>query len=226
MPNDKMISIIRSNYELLPVLNRFGLKLGFKDKTVKEICEENYINPDFFLAIINTYNNKKYFPEKELSSFSPLEIVKYLKATHIYYLEYLLPRIDDLLKELIRQNESKSQDLKMIEMFYRNYKQELVSHIREEEEMVFPYVIDLVQNKSKISSHPGIHAFEKEHSNVEIKLNDLKNLILKYVNPDYDQNTCNEFITNLFRFEKDIMDHSRIEDKILIPMVLSMEKSV
>ena len=52
MPNDKMISIIRSNYELLPVLNRFGLKLGFKDKTVKEICEENYINPDFFLAIL------------------------------------------------------------------------------------------------------------------------------------------------------------------------------
>jgi len=221
-----MFDVVRSNYDLLPVLHRFGFKLGFRDKSVAELCSEQEINPDFFLAIINTYHNEDYFPEEELLAFSPIEIVRYLKETHKYYIAYVLPKIEELLFDLIIKSKSDSQDLKMIELFYTNYKQELVSHIREEEEMLFPYVIELVEKNEVKAAHPGIHAFEKEHSNVEIKLNDLKNLILKYVNPEYDQHVCNEFLTILFRFEKDILDHARIEDKILVPMVLNYEKSI
>lgn len=37
--DDKMISLIRDNYDLLQSLGRFGINLGFGDKTVKEVCE-------------------------------------------------------------------------------------------------------------------------------------------------------------------------------------------
>ncbi len=96
LKKDKMATLVRSNYQLLPVINRFGIKLGFKDKNVEEICLEKEINPDFFLAIINTFNNKDYFPEANLSSFSPLLIVDYLQKTHRYYIDYFLPKIENL----------------------------------------------------------------------------------------------------------------------------------
>jgi regulator of cell morphogenesis and NO signaling len=35
--NTKMADIIHGNYLLLPVINRFGIRLGFKDKTVKDV---------------------------------------------------------------------------------------------------------------------------------------------------------------------------------------------
>jgi regulator of cell morphogenesis and NO signaling len=98
-------------------------------------------------------------------------------------------------------------------------------HVNEEELDVFPYVTSLVNNK-KVSPNYRIHAFEKEHANVDIKLNDLKNLIVKYIEPVYDNNICNDFLIHLFHFEKDIKDHARIEDKILIPQVVEVEKQL
>ena len=47
-PTDKMIDLISDNYSLLQVMSRFGLSLGFGDKTVKEVCELN-------LSLIHIY---------------------------------------------------------------------------------------------------------------------------------------------------------------------------
>ena len=65
--------------------------------------------------------------------------------------------------------------------------------------------------------------FEKEHEIVDLEIDDLKNLILKYIDPDYDVLLCNELISEIFRFEKDILDHARMEDKILIPMIQQIQ---
>ncbi len=223
---DKMVNLIRSNYHLLPVLNRFGLKLGFKDKTVLEICNENSINPAFFLAIVNTFNNSEYFPEEELRSFSPLLIVDYLKKTHRYYIDFTLPKMEHLLARLVTNCTEECEQLTVIEAFYKRYKSELLNHINEEETTVFPYVEYLINDPALVKKSYSIGKFEKEHDDVEMEINDLKNLIIKYLNPVYDLNVCNEFLITLFRFEKDILDHARIEDKILVPQVVALEKSL
>ncbi|SHF30293.1 regulator of cell morphogenesis and NO signaling [Mariniphaga anaerophila] len=220
--NDKLSFVIHRNYHLLPVLNRFGIKLGIKDKTVDDICREMKISTGFFLAIINTYNNEEYFPREELLTFSPLEITHYLKKTHQYYFLVVIPRLDDLLEKLIASNTSDFKGLKMVDVFYKKYKEELTQHINYEEERVFPYVINLIKNK-KIDPRYTIRSFETEHSNVDEKLNDLKNLIIKYLTPDYDENICNDFLITLSLFEKDLEDHARIEDKILMPITIEIE---
>ena len=50
---DKMISLIADNYSILQSLGRFGINLGFGDKTVKEVCEEQDVDTYTFLAIVN-----------------------------------------------------------------------------------------------------------------------------------------------------------------------------
>jgi len=229
---DDLSWIIQQNYLLLPVINRFGLSLGFGDKKVIEICDETGISSDFFLAIINTFHNPDYFPEEALLSFSPLMIIDYLQNTHAYYLEYSVPRIDNLLNKLLGDCTDHCKELNMIESFYKKYNEELLIHIRNEDEKIFPYVRNLHQyaenkqnNQDKLEKY-SIRQFEKEHTSVDEKLNDLKNLILKYLKPAYDQNNCNEFLFALFQFEQDLKDHARIEDKILVPKVLELEKQM
>ena len=141
--SDKLFDLINANYNLLPVINRFGIQPGFKDRTVAEVCAEKQINKDFFLALINTYNNPNYFPEAELLSFSPLFLVKYLKKTHAYYLEYFLPKLEVLLEKLISGSAESSQDLQVIRSFYENYKKEFLLHIRDEEENLLGQDYDL-----------------------------------------------------------------------------------
>lgn len=223
--NDKLSHLIHQNYHLLPVLNRFGIKLGIKDKTVEDICSERKISTGFFLAIVNTYHNEEFFPREELLSFSPLEIIRYLRKTHQYYFQTVVPKLDDLLGRLIASSHEDFKGLQMVDVFYKKYKKELTQHIDYEEERVFPYVINLVKNH-KIDPKYTIRSFEQEHSNVDEKLNDLKNLIIKYIAPDYDENICNDFLITLSLFEKDLEDHARIEDKILMPMVIEIENKL
>ena len=52
-PADKMSDLICDNYSLLQVMSRFGLSLGFGDKTVKEVCQMNGVDYRTFLTVVN-----------------------------------------------------------------------------------------------------------------------------------------------------------------------------
>lgn len=221
---DKMSSLVSANCNLLPIINRFGIKLGFKDKTIGDICRDHDVNTDFFLAIVNTYNDEKYFPEDKLLSFSPLLLIDYLKNTHNYYIGYVLPKIERMLKTIIEGSSEYSSSLKVIASFYQKYKEELLLHLQTEDEKVFPYIVDLYKNRILRKGSKSIEEYEDEHTNVEEKLSDLKNLVIKYLEPTYNHNDMNEFLLALFSFEKDLYDHARIEDVILVKQVVMLEQ--
>ncbi len=218
----QVIDVVEINHHLLPVINRFGIHLGNKDQSFEQICLAQNIDIDFFLAILNTYHDENYFPEQELKTFAPLMIIDYLQKTHQYYKEYVLPKIDRLLDGMIKSANTKTDQLALIVTFYEKYKREFLLHIQEEEDEVFPYIKSVLSHTQKADLYT-IHSFEKEHGNVDDKLNDLINLIVKYVEPVYDPNLCNEFLVEIFQLEKDARDHARIEDKILIPLVVELE---
>jgi regulator of cell morphogenesis and NO signaling len=223
---DKMAFLIRSNYHLLPVFHRFGFTLGFRNKSVEQLCIEKGLNADFFITIANTFHNKNYFPEEKLLAFSPILIIDYLRKTHQYYISYSLPKIEVLIHTLILSGNTNKNEMQMIEEFYLRYKTKLLKHIDDEEKMVFPYIDKLINKPGSITNKTFRLNFEEEHENVDLEIDDLKNLIVKYINSDYDELVCNELIAEIFRFEKDIFDHARIEDMILIPQVKQLQNKL
>ena len=223
---DKMSSLISRNYNLLPVINRFGIQLGFKERSIEDVCNENQIDTDFFLAIVNTYTDESYFPESELLSFSPILLIDYLKNTHKYYISYVLPKIEHLLNQVLSSCNENCSSLKMISTFYQKYKTELLLHLKLEDEKVFPYIINLYEKRELNHDGSSIEVLENEHTNVEVKLSDLKNLVIRHLKPTYEDNAMNEFLMALFQFENDLNDHARIEDHILIVQVLEFEKEL
>ena len=52
-PDDKLINIIGDNYNILQDLGCFGINLGFGDKTVREVCEDQKVDTYTFLAVVN-----------------------------------------------------------------------------------------------------------------------------------------------------------------------------
>ena len=63
-PNMQMSEAVEEHPSLIPVINRFGIRLGLGDKSVKTVCEEYRLDTDFLLTVINTFLNEEYFPEK------------------------------------------------------------------------------------------------------------------------------------------------------------------
>ena len=77
-PNMQMSEVVEEHPSLIPVINRFGIRLGLGDKSVKAICEEYRLDTDFLLTVINTFLNEEYFPEKKLQTFHTSQIIDYL----------------------------------------------------------------------------------------------------------------------------------------------------
>lgn len=235
-PTTRLSDLIHANIGLLPVLNRFNIELGFGDKTVQEICDSKMVNPDFFLEIVNAYHNEHYFPQRSLMQFSSLLVVNYLSKTHQYYIEILMPELDVLLDKMLSYiQENNKTYIDLIRKFYADYKKELIEHIENEEKNIFPFIKEIQLAFDKGISYDklpdeiqvfSIKTFEQEHGNLDEKLLDLKNIIIKYLPPDYNSAFCHDFLMKLFFLEKDLIDHARIEDKILVPKVLELEKEL
>jgi regulator of cell morphogenesis and NO signaling len=231
----KMADVIHGNYLLMPVINRFGVSLGVGEKTVRAVCRQHKIDVDFFLAIINAFSHEHYFQEKKLQTFNVLMIVDYLQKTHRYYVEAQVPLIEKLLNNLLRKSSVDIKRLKLIKKFFLEYKQELLSHLEREDVTTFPYVRKVyrlfntlhptAREKMALSKY-SMHVYEEEHTDVDEKLYDLKNILIKYVRSDSMNAVYQEVIFELFRLEKDIQDHTRIENNILLPLVGEMEDAL
>jgi len=233
--NNKLATVIHKDHTLLPVINRLGIKLGFGDLTIRELCIKEGIDVTFFMEIINVFHDENYFPEKKLRDFSVTIVIDYLQKTHRYYLDYVIPEQERLIELFMERCTNGRQEMELISKFYNKFKEEFTSHLQFEEVHVFPYILELneiILNPSKKSNflkqnqNIAVKGFEEEHGNMDEKMFDLKNIIIKYLPPNYDLNIGNSLLTNLFMFEKDMKNHSRIEDKILIPKVNQLEKMI
>ncbi len=228
----KMAEVIHMNYLLLPVINRFGIKLGFGDKTVEKVCRDHGLNLSFFLDIVNTYHDPSYFPRDKMRGYPATLIIDYLLQSHEYYNRTMLPEAEGMIEKLVSTCSGHCEDLRLIEDFYRKYKEELQNHLSGEEIHFFPYVRALVEGKTggkdletlRREYNFSYQAHADEHESVIAKLVDLKNILIKYLPPDYDVEVCNNLLYWLFIFEDDLKDHERLEDVILLPVLENIEQ--
>ena len=88
--DDKMIDLISDNYSMLQGLSAFGIRLGFGDKTVDEVCSEQGVDCHTFLTVVNFLING-YAPKGTDERISVATLLAYLRASHRYFLDYQLP---------------------------------------------------------------------------------------------------------------------------------------
>ena len=217
--DDKMISLIRDNYDLLQMLGSFGISLGFGDKTVKEICESNNVDTYTFLAVVNfTINGYGDFDADEKLSVPTL--LRYLEACHAYFLDFQLPYIRRELQESLDERESLA---KLILRFYDEYAHEIRRHMKYEQKTLFPYV------ESLIEGHPinnyNVGTFSKHHSATDNKLRELKLLIIKYLPLDgLHNNQLTATLHDIYENEAWLRQHAMVEDDIFVPAIRRLEQ--
>ena len=217
-----MADLIIANNRLLYVLPYFEISLGFGERTVKQVCHEKNISTPLFLLVCNIYTFDDYSPDSRDLKQIPIEgIITYLQNSHRDYLEIRMPQIINNILDLVNICQLKNGN--MLNAFCEKYKQEVSAHFKYEEDVVFPYIIQLLHG-TKNGSYK-IKEYEINHSDIDAALNDLKNIIIKYLPPNCPVEKCREVLINLFTFEYDLSKHTLLEDKILISLVEHIEKS-
>ena len=217
--DDKMISLIRDNYDSLQMLGSFGISLGFGDKTVRETCEDNDVDTYTFLAVVNfTINGYGEFDADE-QLFVPT-LLHYLEASHAYFLDFQLPYIRRELQESLDESEGLA---KLILRFYDEYAHEIRRHMKYEQKTLFPYVQSLIDGQP-VNDY-NVDTFSKHHGATDKKLRELKLLIIKYLPQDgLHNNQLTATLHDIYENEVWLRQHAMVEDHIFVPAIRRLEQ--
>lgn len=213
----RLSALIDDNPALLMAMSRFGISLGFGDKSVEQICAEQQVDCDTFLAVANfiSFNDCRH----EKVSLSSL--ISYLDNAHQYFLDFCLPAIRRKLIDAIGL--APSDDLSMLILkFYDEYVEEVRRHMEYESRHVFEYVRKLLAGQRRDTSF-SIKIFASHHHSIHDKLRELKDILIRYL-PQKDSNLLNVVLFDIINCEDDLMTHCRVEDKIFVPAVMELEK--
>lgn len=213
-----MRSIISDNSLLLMALSRFGIPLGFGDKTIEEVCKEQEIDCDTFLTVANYISGYSYSPD----NINIEQLMAYLRRAHNYFLDFQLPMIRRKLLEAIDISSVDSIGF-LILRFYDDYATEVKSHMAVENDQVFPYVDALLEGT--LDKNFSIESYAKGHTHIAPKLQELKDIIVRY----YTENS-NDLLTSvlfdIITCEQDLSAHCRAENDLFVPAVSNLERKI
>ncbi len=221
-PTDKMSKIVECDYRLMQVIARFGITMGFADKSISEVCHQHGVDVHTFLAVMNTARNYQQSAAKTDVSLDLIDVqslLDYLKRTHYYILNHELPRMRrDLLGALdcSLQNEVAFLLLKYFDMYFA----EVQNHIKFEETEVYTFAETLISGNVPTGKKVSFH---KHNEDFVGKLHDLIKVFLQYYPQEGNNDALNDVVYDIYRVEEDIHIHCRIEDDLLVPLLRKME---
>ncbi len=231
----KMADLVHINFEILSVLQRLRIPFGFKDKSILAVCNENKVDVDFFMAITQWFLDRDDLPQQQLMKYPPNWIVGYLKHTHNCYLNYQIPRLEKEIEQLTTILNAPDQSVKLMIHFFKEYINEFSEHIEEEEKIAFPYILGVEKVINGIISYDNfieengdysIGKYLENHTDLEEKIFDLQNILLKYIPPQTDNCHFTNLLIEIYRLGKDLKDHTLLEENVLIPKVKEMESKL
>lgn len=213
-----MRDLVSDNSALLLVMGRFGISLGFGDKSVRDVCRTHHVDENTFLEVVNFVSDREYHYE----SVSLSSLIGYLKQAHEYFLDFNLPNIRRKLIESI--DYSGSNDIAiLIVKFYDEYVTEVRRHMEYENEVVFTYVEQLSQGL--LNRNYTISEFAGKHTPIGDKLKELKDIVIRYY-PERNNYLLNAVLLDIILCEQDLTSHCMIEDQLFVPAVRHIEQQI
>ncbi|WP_088655769.1 hemerythrin domain-containing protein [Geofilum rhodophaeum] len=228
----KMADLVHLNFEVLAVVQRLQIPFGFKDKTISDVCREHNINVDFFLQLVQWFNERENFPQEQLIQGDAQWLVRYLHHTHQCYLNYQIPRIEKEIEFLEQLPDMPDHSARLMLEFFREYIREFTEHIEDEENTTFPYILAL---GNTLSGNMDLETFRKRyktytidkylehHSDLEEKVFDLQSILLRHLPPPSSNCHFTNLLLEISRLGNDLKDHTLLEENVLIPKARQME---
>ena len=203
---DMMLSdMIDINFSLLQILPRVGMDLKYSGLKVSEACEK-----------CGTPSEEEIEEEGDID-----EIVRYLHGSHEFYTGHALSALGSSMLSLLADCDEKRKEAIM--KFFYDYEAELVKHFAYEEEVLFKYIADLKQGKH--GNGYSIDNFEASHGNVEEKLVDMKNIVMKYLPSQCPDELKTHTLLSIYLLLDDLHRHTFVENTILVPLVRNFENN-
>lgn len=234
LKNKTIGSFVAEDFRTAAVFSKYRIDFCCKgNRTVTEVCEKQNIDADTLLEnvlqVVQSENNGSI----DFNSW-PLDLLAdYIEKTHHRYVEektnVLLPFLDKLCKV----HGANHPELFKINELFIGCAGELSQHMKKEELVLFPFVKRMVKTKESdgILSQPSfgtvsnpIAMMMHEHDNEGERFREIAALTDNYTPPADACTTYRVTFAMLKEFEADLHKHIHLENNILFPKAVVLEK--
>lgn len=232
----KVGEFVAEDYRTAAVFQRNGIDFCCKGgRTIEEACSTGKISPDTLLADLNDVLKQSGEPDNDFQLVKLDELANYIVDKHHRYIEATTPALRQFLDKLCKVHGSRHPELFEINELFSRSAGELAAHMKKEELMLFPYISRMAQaNERGEAPEPSpfgkvenpimmmMHEHESE-GNIFEKISELS---AGYEAPADGCTTYRVAYTMLKEFEADLHRHIHLENNILFPKAIAMEREL
>jgi regulator of cell morphogenesis and NO signaling len=235
IPENNIGELVEQNHVLAAVLHFFGISFfRYEEKYLSEVCKKFKVSPIQVMAELENWAIKKE-PTTEELFLHPIEVlVEYLKRKHYFFLRQELPFLSNMVSGI--QSEKKYGGLLAdMGLMFPLFVDDFIHHIHEEENTLFRRISLLHQIERGeysltdalilLDSTP-ISDLAKEHEVHDDEMEGIRILTCNYQLTPPAPVAMKVLYHELQHFEKELKIHAKIENDLLFPKAIELEKEV
>lgn len=159
----------------------------------------------------------------------------YIENVHHTYVRESLPIISQYANKVAKVHGHHYEEVVIINQLFHEVANELISHLQKEEQVLFPFIKQLVTAKKEGSKNitppfgtvnNPINMMEHEHENAGDVFKEIARLTNNYTTPTEACNTFKALYAKLEEFEQDLHQHIHLENNILHPKAIELEQEL
>src|SRR5690554_4952814 len=234
--SDKTIGeIVADDYRTAAVFEEYGIDFCCNgNRSLESACAELKVKKEEVISKIEEISGAA----SALPDFRtwPLDLLTdYIEKKHHRYVEEKLPVIKSYLNKIVEVHGSAHPELAKIEELFKASAGELAAHMKKEEFILFPFVRKLIiaQHAKRSPDEPKfgtvanpIQQMMEEHDNEGGRFREISALSDNYTPPADACNTYQVTYAMLKEFEMDLHQHIHLENNILFPKAIDLEKEL
>lgn len=224
---------VKDDYRTAQVFQQHGLDFCCGgNRTIKEACKKKDLNPDEIFRDLEQIKTSG-IKEDNYSQWSLDFLVDYIVNNHHKFTRNKLPEIGKYAKKVAKVHGERHEELNEIYYEFTMLHTEIFNHLDKEERILFPYIKELVE-ADKNDKKPKVPEFgeaanpiammEDEHDEAGDSMAKIRKLSNDFTPPPDACTTYRLLYQNLEGFEKDLHKHVHLENNILFPKALELEK--
>lgn len=221
----KVADIVSENIKTAHIFKKYGIDFCCGGGiSIAKACEKKQLNPVDLLKELEQIDNN-IPPSQNYNNWSLDFLADYIINTHHKYVLSSLDILDAYTTKVAKVHGESYPILHEIVKLYEEAREELKAHLQKEEQILFPYIKEMVQKKGIARSfvQSPIAVMELEHEAVGDIFKKIATLSIGYTPPHWACNTFKAMYAKLEEFEQDLHVHIHLENNILFPKAIELE---
>lgn len=233
--NKTVAEIVSEDYRTARVFTKKGIDFCCNgDKLLKEACEEKGISMQFIFTEISAASQGKSNLDNDFNRWPLDMLTEVIEKRHHKYIEDMIPIIRGLFKKVCEAHTQQMPELETLKDLFDDSADELTLHTKKEELLLFPFIrkmveTELIDGQLNIVENTlvsPIKKFIEDHTEEGNRFLKIRTLTNEYKAPQWACTSLKLLFEMLHAFEEDLHLHIHLENNILFPKAIKLERKL